>query len=216
VTWAEISVPSAVAAVLVATVPLWMTLLDWLAFGRERLRRPIALGLLLGFTGVVILMSPSGSDLDRVDPLGGAALVVASFLWALGSLLGRGGRLPASALMTAATQMTCGGLALLLVGTAAGEWSRFEPGAVSRASIVALLYLALFGSVVSLSAYAYLLQVCSPAVVSTYAFVNPVIAVILGAVIAGERLGPHALAATAFIVLGVVIIVAARRRRVER
>jgi drug/metabolite transporter (DMT)-like permease len=210
VTWAEVVVPSAVAAVLIATVPLWMTLFDRVAFSRTRLHSLTVLGLLLGFAGVVILVSPTGSDLDRIDPVGGATLVFASSLWALGSLLARGGKLHPSPFMGAATQMICGGIALLALATLTGEWTRLAPAAVSRASLLAVLYLSLFGSVVSLSAYVYLLQVCSPVAVSTYAFVNPVVAVFLGAAFGGERFGPRAIVASVFIVLAVVIIIAAR------
>ena len=213
VTWAEQSVPSAIAAVLITTVPLWMTILDRLFSRGPGLSAMTVFGLVVGFAGVVVLVGPTGADVDRVDPIGAAVLLLAAFLWSVGSLRSRRGGLPGSPLMGAAMQMVCGGLVLLAMGTITGEWSRLDVASVSGRSVAAMLYLVVFGSVVALSAYVYLLRVSSASAVSTYAFANPIIAVALGAVVGGERIGAQALVSMALIIGAVGIILVSRRRQ---
>ena len=212
VTWGEQFIPSSIAAVLIATVPLWMALLDRVFFGGGRLRPFMAVGLVLGFAGVAILMSPTGPEVERISLLGAGTMVMASFFWAIGSLHSRRAELPESPLMAVAMQMIGGGLILVVVGSITGEWGRFDAAAVSTESLLAMLYLIVFGSIVALSAYVWLLRVSTASAVSTYAFVNPVIAVILGGAFAGEKLGPRALLATSLILVAVAIILVARRR----
>lgn len=195
VTWSEQFVPSSVAAVLIATVPLWMTLLDRLAYGGAPLGLARVAGLLVGFTGVAILVAPSASEVDDVNPVGAGALILAALLWGIGSLHSRRVPVPDSPLMAAAMQMIGGGAVLVVVGSSGGEWSQLDISQVSLASVLAMLYLVVFGSIVALSAYVFLLRVTAASAVSTYAFVNPVVAVLLGWTIAGERLGPRALVA---------------------
>jgi drug/metabolite transporter (DMT)-like permease len=212
VTWSEQFVPSSVAAVLIATVPLWMTLLDRVAYSRQPLGLAKVAGLLLGFAGVAILVAPSASDVDRVDPMGAAALILAALLWGIGSLHSRRVPVPDSPMMAAAMQMIGGGAILVVVGSSGGEWGRLNLAEVSAASLLAMLYLVIFGSIVALSAYVFLLRVTAASAVSTYAFVNPVVAVWLGWTFAGERLGPRALVASALVISAVALILAKGRR----
>lgn len=211
VSWAEQTVPSGLAALLIATMPLWMVMLDWAAFRGERPSLPILAGLAVGLAGVGLLIGPAELRDQRVHPLGAAALLAACLSWAIGSLYSRKANLPRSALLSVAMQMLSAGVVLVLVGTATGEWARVDLSAVSVKSVAALVYLVLFGSIAALSAYVWLLRVCSAARVVTYAYVNPVVAVLLGNALAGEPLTPRiGLAAT--LILGAVLLVTARRR----
>ncbi|HYN88651.1 MAG TPA: drug/metabolite exporter YedA [Ardenticatenaceae bacterium] len=210
VSWAEQRVPSGIAALIIATVPLWMALLDWLRPGGIRPRVQIALGLLCGFAGVALLIGPRNWSGSAVDLVGAGAVVFASFSWAVGSLYSRRAELPASALLATSIEMLAAGMLLLLVGTAGGEWARLDPGQVSLHSALALGYLVVFGSLIAFSAYVWLLRATTPAIVSTYAYVNPVVALVLGWALAGEALTPRTLLASAVIVAGVVIITTQR------
>jgi len=210
VTWSERSVPSSIAAVIIGTVPLWMTLLEVWPFRRTSITTGAVAGLTLGLAGVVVLVAPTGSQVAAVDPIAGLGLVIAALSWSLGSLLSRSMALPTSPLLLAAMQMSCGGVVLVLWGTLLGEWSGFDPGAVSLRSALALTYLITFGSIVALGAYAFLIRVTSAAAVSTYAFVNPVVAVVLGSAFAGEVLGPRAVLATVLVVSAVAFLLGKR------
>ena len=210
VTWAEKLVPSGLAALLVATVPVWMVLLDATVYRKSSGTRYHALvwvGLLLAVGGVAVLPEPGEGV---VDPVGAFVLILASFLWANGSLLNRTADVPASPFMAAAPQMLAGGGVLLLAATLAGEWSALDLAAVSGRSFAALLYLAIAGSIVTHSAYVYLLRVQSAAAVSTYAFVNPIVALGLGWLV-GEALGARALIGAALVAGAVVLIHFTRR-----
>jgi drug/metabolite transporter (DMT)-like permease len=213
VVWAEQRVPSSVTALLVATVPLWMVLLDWLRPGGVRPRAGVFAGLALGLVGLALLVGRSAFGGEGADPIGAAVLVVGSILWATGSLyVGRNPR-PPSALITNAVQMLAGGAALLAVGTIAGEFGRLDLAAASARSLLSLLYLVIAGSLIGFTAYTYLLQVSTPAKVSTYAYVNPVVAVFLGWAFAGEEINARMLIAAAVILAGVAIITAAASSR---
>jgi drug/metabolite transporter (DMT)-like permease len=215
VSWAEQRVASGAAALIVATIPLWVALLEGLRRGGSRPGGRALFGLLLGFGGVAILVGPGRpGGLERVDPTGAAALLFASLCWAFGSLYAPRALLPASKFVSTAMQMLAGGGFLLIASLLAGEWGRLDPSAVSPRSIVSLLYLVLFGSIVSFSAYIWLLGVTTPSRVSTYAFVNPIVAVLLGWGFAGEPLGPRTLLAAAAIVGAVVLILSRPARRV--
>jgi drug/metabolite transporter (DMT)-like permease len=212
VCWAEQTVPSGLAALLVTTVPIWMVLLNW--FRREGVRPGIMEigGVVLGLLGVMILIGSEnlagGAPTNR---MGAVVLIAASLSWAIGSIYSRQAPLPQSPLMVTAMQMLCGGVLLLLSGAASGEGAKLELENVSLRSLVSLGYLTVFGSLVAFSAYVWLLRVSTPAKVSTYAFVNPVVAVALGFVFAGEPLTPRTMGAAAVIVTAVVLIT--RRRR---
>lgn len=212
VTWAQQWVPSSVAALLVATMPLSMTLLSSLFFGGQRPGKVVLAGIALGLFGVGILVRPDGVALGGVDPLGALLLVMATLFWAGGSLYSRDAHLPRSPFLSAGMEMLAGGAALLLGGTLAGEWPRVDLGAVSGASLSALVYLVVMGSIVTLTAYVWLLRVVSATAVSTYAFVNPVVAVVLGWAFAGEQLSARVGIATALITASVAVILWARAR----
>jgi drug/metabolite transporter (DMT)-like permease len=207
VTWAEQRVPSGLAALIVASVPIWMAVLA----GIERRRRPSGFvigGLALGLGGIALLVVPGrfGGG-GRVDPLGAAALLTAALSWSIGSLLSRHAKLPASTLTAVAMEMIAGGTLLWIAGLLGGEGSRLNLSAVSARSAFSLAYLIVFGSLLGFSAYVWLLRVTTPARVSTYAYVNPVVAVLLGTLFAGEALSLRIGLAAAGIVAAVALII---------
>jgi drug/metabolite transporter (DMT)-like permease len=207
VVWAEQIVPSSLAAVLIATSPLWMVLLGWAWRGSAPGRRVVA-GLLLGFAGVVLLVGPGAlSGNGQVDPLGAVVLIGAALAWAIGSHFAQRSALPASSLLATAMEMLAGGALLFLAGLVGGEAARVDPSGFSLRSVLAFLYLIVFGSLVGYSAYTWLLRVTTLARASTYAYVNPVVAVLLGWALGGEQLTPQTLLATAVTLSGVVLII---------
>jgi drug/metabolite transporter (DMT)-like permease len=211
VSWAEQYVPSSVAALLIAVTPLWMVLLDWLW---HRARRPggrTALGLLLGFGGLALLVGPAEIlGAGGVYLPGALVLVAGSLSWSIGSIHSRRAPTPKGGMLGVGMQMLCGGALLLLLGLATGELGRLDLGAVSLRSALAVLYLTVFGSIVGYSAYMWLLQTVRPARVATYAYVNPIVAVLLGWALAGEALTLRMALAAAVIVSGVALITAER------
>jgi len=212
VCWAEQTVPSGLAALLVTSVPVWMVLLNWLR--REGVRPGLMEigGVGLGLAGVILLIGSENLGGAPVHRMGAVVLVAASLSWAFGSMYSRNAPLPESPLLVTAMQMLCGGVLLLLTGALSGEGARLELENVSLRSVLSLGYLTVFGSLVAFSAYVWLLRVSTPAKVSTYAFVNPVVAVALGYVLAGEPLTPRTTVAAAVIVTAVVLITRQRRR----
>ena len=212
VCWAEQKVPSSTAALLIAITPLWFALLDWVRPHGVRPHFQILLGIVIGFGGMVLLVgSRETLRHNSIDPAGAAALMLASLAWATGSLYARYTPKPESALMGVALQMILGGSLLLLFGMIAGETGRFDLAKISIRSALAFVYLTVVGSLVAFTAYSWLLKVSTLARVSTYAYVNPVIAVFLGWTLGGETLTPRVLWSAAVIVLGVVIITTTRR-----
>lgn len=210
VCWAQQHVPSGISALLIATTPLWMTLLGWLQGASARPAARTVAGLLLGFGGVALLVVLSGKDVSgRIDPLGAAALLCSAASWAQGSLLSRRVDLPPSATLATSLHMTGGGLLLLGVGLVAGEGARIELARISARSVWAVVYLTVVASLVAFTAYVWLLRAAPPALVSTYAYVNPVIAIGLGWAIAGERVSPALVVSAAVIIAGVALIVSA-------
>jgi drug/metabolite transporter (DMT)-like permease len=208
VSWAELRVPSGIAALIVGSTPLWMVLLEWLWHSGPRPTAGIVSGLIVGFIGLGFLVAPGKpGNGNPIDALGAGALLLAAFLWASGSLYSRKAQLPASQLTAAGMEMLAGGALLFLAGGATGEWLRFNPADVAFRSIVAWAYLTVFGSLVGFTAYVWLLKATTPARASTYAYVNPVVAVVLGWAFAGEPITPRVLLAAAAIILAVVIIV---------
>jgi drug/metabolite transporter (DMT)-like permease len=206
--WAQQRVPSGVSALIIGSVPLWMILLEWLWHSGPRPTLGIISGLIVGFVGLGFLVAPGRRSNGAVINLSDAAvLLLAAFLWAAGSLYSRRARLPSSQLQAAAMEMLTGGALLMLAGGVTGEWARFAPAHVSAHSWVAWCYLVTFGSLIGFTAYVWLLQVASPAHVSTYAYVNPVVAVFLGWALAGEQVTSRTLTAAAAIILAVIIIV---------
>jgi len=214
VVWAEYRVPSGVAALLIATVPLWMVLGEWLRPGGRRPGLPVFAGLLLGLVGLGMLLGPDAlAGGARVDPLGALALAVASISWATGSLYSRQAPTPSSPLLAIGMQQFAGGAALVVLSGLTGEMAQVDPSAISLPSTLALLYLIVFGSIVGFSAYMWLLQVSTPEKVSTYAYVNPVVAVLLGWAFAGEAITMRLAAGAAVILAGVALITLAPRLR---
>ncbi len=207
VTWGEQWVPSGLAALLVATTPLWMGLLGGMVAPADRPGPRGIAGVVLGFLGVAVLVGPRSELTANVETLLGAlGVVAAAFLWAAGSLLSRRVDLPKDPFLSTGMQMLTGAAGLLVVGTLSGEWPRVHLDALSARSLAAFAYLIVFGSVVGFSAYVWLLRVAAPAKVATYAYVNPVVAVFLGWAIGGEVVGPRTLLAAAIIVASVVMI----------
>lgn len=211
VTLAERTVPSGVAALLVAMVPMWMVVFEWL---RPRGTRPTArtlLGLLVGFVGIVVLVGPGLTGGGRVDLVGAGFVMVGAAAWAAGSIYSRGAALPRSALLATGMEMLWGGAWLTAAGAATGELGRLDPSRFSTTSILAYLYLVVAGSLVGFTAYIWLLGVSTPARVSTYAYVNPVVAVLLGWWLLDEPLTGRVAAAAAIIVLAVAVITTGKR-----
>jgi len=209
VVWAEQRIASGVAALLVATLSLWMALLSWLMLG-ERPSRLAAIGLPLGFAGVALLVRPASDG--GVDVLGAVVCTLASLSWAAGSLYARHAPLPKRAAVATGMQMIAGGGLLLLVAAATGELGRLQPATFSARSLAAVAYLILMGSLVAFSAYAWLIRVAPTVLVATYAYVNPVVAVGLGWALAGEPVTGRMLAAGAVIVVAVVLIATGHER----
>lgn len=219
VAWAEQRLASGLAALLIGTTPLWLVLLDWLRPGGVRPGRLAVLGLLVGFGGIILLIGPGQTGGGQVDLIGAAAVVVATVAWAIGSIYGRGAIFPASPLMGTASEMLAGSAGLLLAGTLSGEWGRLNLAGIAPSSLIGVAYLIVFGSLIAFSAYVWLLRVAPLSLVSTYAYVNPVVAVFLGGLIAHEPLGLRTLIAAGIILGSLVITNLARRaggKRVAR
>jgi drug/metabolite transporter (DMT)-like permease len=206
VVWAEQRVSSGLAALLVATEPLFIVLLQALPPERHAPGGRALVGVALGLSGVALLLGPARLGGETIDFLGAAALLFAAFAWALGSLLSRRFAPPKSPLQATALQMLAGGVLLLALSLSTGEWARFSPAHVSARSWAALLYLLVFGSLLGFTVYMWLLRTASPALVSTYAFVNPAVAIFLGWALAAEPVTLRTLLAAAVIVWAVVLI----------
>ncbi|MHB0949175.1 MAG: EamA family transporter [Gemmatimonadaceae bacterium] len=207
VVWAEQSVPSGITALLVATVPVWMVVVDWLRPGGTRPRVGIFAGLALGLAGIVLLVGPGAlAGHSEFSLVATGVLVLGSISWAVGSIYARHAPRPASAVTSNAVQMLAGGAALLGVGVLAREPARLAASQVTARSLWSLAYLATFGSLIGFTAYTYLLEVSTPARVSTYAYVNPIVAVFLGWALAREPVEARTIAAAAVILAGVAII----------
>ncbi len=206
---AEQYAPTGVVALLVATVPLWMAVIDRLIFGR-RLPTLVIVGLLLGFAGVAFLIgSPRTTHMSL---LGAGLALVAPLCWAFGSVFTRHVKLPSRPLLAASMEMLCAGAVFGIASMLTGELSRMHWQQVSMTSIVALVYLIVFGSLVGFSAFVFLLRAAPLSTVSTYAYVNPVVAVILGALFVGEAITARLVFAGGIIIAGVALIVVARNR----
>lgn len=207
--WAEQTLDTGTASLIIASVPLWMALLDRV-FYAQRLARAVVLGLVIGFAGVGLLVAPGGAG-----GAGGRAafvLVFSSLAWAIGSLYSRQAPLPQRPQVAAAMQMLAGGLMLTVVGAVSGELGRVHPGAVSLESWLGLAYLVVAGSLLGFTAYMWLLRAAPTSLVGTYAYVNPVVAVLLGTVLLGEPLTWRTLVGGGIIVVSVALIVRTPRR----
>jgi len=206
VVWAEQYIASRLAAVLVGMVPIWMMALNWMRPGGQRPDGVLLAGVFTGFVGVIVLLAPWQAGTRDVPLLAALAVIFGSICWTAGSLYTRTLRLSTSHFQATAMQMLCGGAMLVVLGTVTGEWSGLSLGAVSARSAVSFFYLAIFGSIVALTAFTWLMSVWPPSQVSTYAYVNPVVAVALGWVLAEERLSLRMGIAVAVIVGSVVLV----------
>lgn len=213
VAWAEQRVPSGIASLLVAVVPLWMVMLDWLRPGGRRPPLLVFLGLAIGLGGLGLLMGPDalhgGGD---ISVSGAVVLFLASALWAAGSLYIKHSPRSTSALIGAATQMIAGGLCLVIVAGMVGELAQVDLAHTSSRSVLGFLYLVTFGSLIGFTAYFYVLAHTTAAKAATYAYVNPVVAVFLGWALAHEPVTSRTMLAAAVILAGVAIITVARER----
>jgi drug/metabolite transporter (DMT)-like permease len=211
VAWAQQYLPSGLAALLITMTPLWMVLLVWAGPGGERPHGLVLLGLALGLGGMVGLIGPRIGP-GGVHAAGVLAVLGASLAWSIGSLYSRRPVLPSSPLLAAALPQLAGGVLMIVAGLLRGEAARFDPAAVSLRSVLALGYLLVFGSLVAFTAYSWLIRNVDPTIVSTYAFVNPVVAVVLGCTLGGEALPFDSLLAGAAAVAGVAVIITGQLR----
>jgi drug/metabolite transporter (DMT)-like permease len=209
--WAEQRVPSGLAAVMMATIPVFMALSEIVFLRTQRLTVRLTLALLIGIAGVAVLVSHSlnlgGAPIDRA---GAMALIVGAISWSVASALTRKLPLPSSKVMSSAAQMFAGGVLLTGASAAFGEFRNFHPRAVSLGAWFSLLYLIVAGSIAGFTAYVWLIHHESPTKVGTYAYVNPVVAVTLGYFLAGEELGMRTILGTAFVLVSVVVITTTR------
>jgi drug/metabolite transporter (DMT)-like permease len=214
--WAEQRVPSGIAAVMMATIPVFMSLSEIAILRTRRLTFPLVLALLIGLGGVAVLMSRTlNLGGAPIDTLGAVALIVASMSWSLSSVLTRKLPLPSSKVMSSGAQMLAGGVFLAVAAAALGEFRTFHPRAVSLAAWLALLYLIVAGSIIAFTAYVWLIHHESPTKVGTYAYVNPVVAVLVGYFLGGEALGLRTILGTLFVLISVVVLTLTPARKPE-
>jgi drug/metabolite transporter (DMT)-like permease len=222
VMWAIKEIPSGVAALVIATIPLWMTLFEWMFYRGPRPTLRVICGLAMGITGIVFLLKPdqllAGTEGLHWPSMG--ALFLAPIFWSIGSLQSRHVELPPNIFMTTAAESICGGIVLLLLSIGLGETTRMNLGQISARSVLATIYLAIFCSLFTLTAYSWLLKNVSVARVSTYMFVNPVIAVFLGWMVLSEEVSWETIVAVVLVVSAVVLIVmrkqSGQRRQTSR
>jgi drug/metabolite transporter (DMT)-like permease len=213
VVWAEQTVPSGLAALMVSSSPLWMILLDAVLPGGSRPSLRAVLGILLGFGGVVLLLWPDKSGgLLALDPWGSAALIFATLAWSFGSIISRYLRLPSSPMMGTAVEMLAGGAGLLIIGAVTGEFGRLQLASISTPSLLGLGYLVIFGALVGFTAYTWLLRVAPTSLVSTYAYVNPLVALVVGTLIGKEAFSVRMLIAAGVIIGSVALITATKKK----
>jgi drug/metabolite transporter (DMT)-like permease len=208
--WAQQTIPSGTAALLAASIPLWMAFLDRVVFGK-RLHLWANVGLLTGFVGVALLVDPFGAG--SIDRIGALVAVASAFSWAAGSLYSRGAALPADPIVSAGLAALCGGVLLFVVSGASGEWDDVR---VTAEAAGALAYMIVVGSLVGFVAYVWLLRAAPTSLVSTYAFANPVVAVFLGWLFLDEEVGWLVLVAGATIVVSVALIIATSGAELDR
>ncbi len=206
VAWAERSIHSGLAALLVAAVPMWMVLFDWLGPARRRPTRRVLVGLAVGFLGVGLIVGPAWEGAGMAGLAAVGVVMFGTACWALGSVYSRYLSLPRSAFMASALQMIAAGAVLFLLAAAFGDLTAFDPSSVTRKSALAVGYLLVFGSLVAYAAYVWLLHHATPARVSSYAFVNPLVAMVLGVWLGDESFGPMALVAAALVVMSVALV----------
>lgn len=215
--WAEQRVPSGVAAIVLATIPAFMALSEIVILRTQKLTVTLSIALLLGIAGVAVLMSRSALlGTVPIDTAGAVGLIIGALSWSIASALARKLPLPPSKIMSSGAQMLAGGVLLAVVGAARGEIRTFHPSHISAAAWIALLYLIFFGSIAGFTAYVWLLHHESPTKVGTYAYVNPVVAVIVGHWLGSEPLGPRTVIGALCVIASVVTITSMSVRRVAQ
>jgi drug/metabolite transporter (DMT)-like permease len=212
--WAEQRVPSGIAAVMMATIPVFMALSEIVFLGTQKLTARLALALIVGIGGVAVLMSRSlNLGGAPIETAGAVALLIGSISWSIASILTRKLPLPASKVMSSGAQMLTGGVFLTLASAALGEFHSFHPSTISRGAWLALLYLIVFGSIIGFTAYVWLIHHESPTKVGTYAYVNPVVAVLIGYFLGGEALGLRAILGTLCVLVSVLVITTTQAKK---
>jgi len=212
VVFGEKTVPSGIAAILIAMMPLWFAILGWLYF-RDRLPKVVAFAIAVGFAGTALLIWPSGAGANSFEPIGIVILLLAPLGWAHGSLYSiKKANLPPSGFTASGLQMLAGAIVTGIEAVIAGEPSQFHPESISQASILAIVYLVSIGSMLAFTSYAWLLKNAPLSLIGTYAYVNPVVAVFLGSVFLHEQITVRTIIASAIILVAVAIIVAVRAR----
>lgn len=211
VVWAEQTIPSGLAALMVSSSPLWMLMLEALRPGGQRPPARALLGVAVGFVGVLLLLWPGSSGgLLQVNPIGAVVLIFAAVSWSFGSIYSRYADMPKSPLMGSAVEMLAGSVALFIVGAATGELGRVNIAEISLNSWLGLAYLIVFGSLIGYTAYTWLLQVVPTSLASTYAYVNPLVALVIGALLGNEIFSERTLLAAAVILGSVALTTTAR------
>ena len=206
VTWAMQTVQSGLAALLVSMVPFWVVMVDWLKPQGRRPATRVVVGLVLGFTGVALLINPGDVGVREIDAFGALTIVLASMLWASGSIYSRHAPQPTSQALSSGMQMFGGGVVLLGLSATTGEAAQLEWASVSNTALAGWVYVTVLGSV-AYGSYLWLLKASTPTKAATYAYVNPVIALILGYLVADESLSPRTIGCSAIVVLAVLMVV---------
>lgn len=204
--WAEQTVPSGVAALLISSEPIIIALFEPLFTKEVRIGKRTMLGMLIGISGIAVLVIPQGFDFKNANLLGSLGILLAASSWASGAIYSRVAKLPQSPLITGGLQLLFGGVLLILTSSLMGEWSTFSFSQVTMQSWLGLVYLILFGSIIAFSAYTWLLTVTSATRISTHTFINPIVAVLVGWAFGGEALTGEMLVATVLIVISVYLI----------
>lgn len=214
--WAEKRVPSGIAAVMMATIPVFMAIAEIGILRTQRLTTRLALALLVGIAGVAVLVSRTVNFGDApIDTAGAGALIVAAVSWSIAASLSRRLPLPAAKAMSSGAQMLAGGVFLTLAAALLGEFHGFRPQDVSRGAWLALAYLIVAGSIIGFTAYVWLIHHESPTKVGTYAYVNPVVAVLVGYFLGGETIGPRTIVGTLLVLVSVVVITTTPKKKQE-
>lgn len=213
VAYAEMRVPSSIASLIIASVPLWISGLNWIGGDKKKPSTLEFVGLFLGFTGILVLAFQGSNTSMNIDVIGIALLLIASFSWSIGSLYSKRSEMPKSSFFNVSFQMLVGGTLLLIFSTLLGEYKLFNPSNITTQSLYAMFYLIVFGSIIAYSAYIWLFKNVNPTLASTNAFVNPVVALILGWSLANEVLSPQAIIASILIIVAVVIITLSKRNK---
>jgi drug/metabolite transporter (DMT)-like permease len=211
VVWAEQLVPSGLTALLVSILPFWLVIIEWARPPRRRPGAAVLVGLVVGFIGIIVLVGPGDvAGQSNVSAIGAVVLILGSLSWAIGSFWSRDAELPESGLLTTGMEMLGGGGLMIIVGAFSGEFSRLDVSHISRPSAIGLVYLITFGSLLGFTSYIWLLDKVSAARLGTYAYVNPIVAVLLGWAIAGETLTARTAFAAAIVICAVALITTAR------